>query len=171
MMALQGYIDDFAVFGADFPTPDGTAIRDYIHVADLAQAHVLALKRMLDGAKGGAAFNLGAGRGYSVSEVLAMIGEVSGREMAAPKGARRPGDPASLVADARLARRELGFDPSHSDLRTIVETAWRWHLAAHPRRNAAAVADHRETMQDSERSPLRGHAAERIVDEHFKRIP
>jgi UDP-glucose-4-epimerase GalE len=136
MMALQGYIDDFQVFGADFPTPDGTAIRDYIHVVDLAEAHVLALKRMMGGARGGAAFNLGTGRGYSVNEVLATVAQVTGRDMASPRGSRRPGDPASLVADATLARRELGFAPTHSDLRTIVETAWRWHLAAHPRRNA-----------------------------------
>lgn len=138
MMALQGYIDDFQVFGSDFPTPDGTAIRDYIHVADLADAHVAALRRMEAGAKGAAIFNLGVGHGYSVSEVLSMIAEVSGREMAAPTGGRREGDPAALIADASLARREIGFDPVRSDLRTIVSTAWNWHQKTHPRRNDPA---------------------------------
>ncbi len=136
MMALQGYVDDFQVFGSDFPTPDGTAIRDYIHVTDLATAHVQALHRLLDGARGGSTFNLGVGQGYSVGEVLRMIADVSGRTIEAPRGGRRAGDPAQLVADASLARSALGFAPSHSDLRTIVSTAWNWHVRTHPRRNA-----------------------------------
>ena len=139
IMALQGHVDDFRVFGADFPTPDGTAIRDYIHVVDLAEAHVLALRRLLEGVRGGSVFNLGIGRGYSVREVLAMIAEVSGRPLEAPRGERRPGDPAELVADASLAARELGFAPSHSDLRNIVVTAWNWHRQAHPRRDDSSA--------------------------------
>lgn len=135
MMALQGYIDDFQVFGSDFPTPDGTAIRDYIHVCDLADAHVLALKRLLDGGSGGS-FNLGTGQGYSVGEVLAEVARETGRPMDTPKGARRPGDPIQLVADASSARETLGFDPTRSELKTIVETAWAWHQRAHPLRNA-----------------------------------
>jgi len=135
MMALQGYIADFQVFGSDFPTPDGTAIRDYIHVSDLAEAHVLALKRLLDGGAGGV-FNLGTGQGYSVGEVLRSVEQVTGREMATPKGARRDGDPVQLVADAGRARAELGFAPSRSSLESIVSTAWRWHQSAHPLRNA-----------------------------------
>jgi len=131
MMALQGHIDNFQVFGNDFPTPDGTAIRDYIHVADLAQAHVLAVKRMINGQPGGT-FNLGGGQGYSVGEVLRAIRTVSGRALSSPAGRRRPGDPARLVADASLARDVLGFQPASSDLHTIVDTAWRWHLKAHP---------------------------------------
>lgn len=134
MMALRGHIDDFQVFGSDFPTPDGTAIRDYIHVSDLAAAHVQALQRMLGGAVGGARYNLGAGAGFSVREVLGMIAEVSGRDLPEVVGGRRPGDPARLVSDAALARREIGFQPRLSDLRTIVETAWRWHETAHPDR-------------------------------------
>lgn len=134
MMALQGYINDFAVFGSDFPTPDGTAIRDYIHVADLAQAHVLALSHLIKGGDNGT-FNLGVGQGYSVAEVLSKIVEVSNRELPAPRGERRAGDPAALVADAALARKVLGFDPVNSDLDTIVRTAWNWHLKTHPIRN------------------------------------
>ena len=138
MMAIQGYVHDFQVFGSDFPTPDGTAIRDYIHVSDLADAHVLALRRLLEGGSGGT-YNLGVGAGYSVGEVLRVISEVTGVDLPAPRGDRRPGDPAELVSDASHARRELGFDPVNSDLRTIIETAWRWHLHAHPRRNAATT--------------------------------
>ncbi|WP_082525947.1 UDP-glucose 4-epimerase GalE [Brevundimonas sp. Root1279] len=133
MMAIQGHIDDFQVFGEDFDTPDGTAIRDYIHVADLARAHVQALERLLGGAPGPQAFNLGTGEGYSVREVLQAISEVSGHSLPAPAGARRPGDPARLVADPRSAREVLGFTPELSDLRSIVSSAWNWHRHAHPR--------------------------------------
>ena len=137
MMSLQGYIDDFQVFGSDFPTPDGTAIRDYIHVSDLAEAHVLAVRRLLDGASGGA-FNLGTGHGYSVGEVLAEIERVTGRTLGTPTGARRAGDPVRLVAGVDRARTELGFEAGQSSLESIVRTAWRWHQGAHPLRNAPA---------------------------------
>lgn len=135
MMALQGYIHDFEVFGSDFPTADGTAIRDYIHVCDLADAHVLALRHLLAGGHGGA-FNLGISKGYSVAEVLAEIARTTGRDMEAPKGPRRPGDPVQLIADASHAREALGFAPELSSLETIVRTAWSWHQSAHPLRNA-----------------------------------
>lgn len=134
MMALQGHIEDFAVFGSDFPTPDGTAIRDYIHVADLADAHVLALERLLAGDAGGV-FNLGTGHGYSVTAVLDAIARETGDVLPGVAGPRREGDPAELVADPERARRELSFAPIRSDLRTIVRTAWAWHRAAHPKRN------------------------------------
>jgi UDP-glucose-4-epimerase GalE len=134
MMAMQGHIDDFAVFGADYPTPDGTAIRDYIHVLDLADAHVAALRLLLDGGAGGV-FNLGTGRGYSVREVLGAVEREAGRRLPEIAGTRRPGDPAVLVADAALARDALGFRAKRSGLDTIVRTAWRWHLRAHPLRN------------------------------------
>ena len=119
-MALLGHIRDFQVHGTDFPTRDGTAVRDYIHVSDLAEAHVLALRYLLAGRKGDT-FNLGVGKGYSVKEVLAAISGVSGRALNPVTGARRQGDPAELVADAKLARDALGFTPKFSDLRTIVE--------------------------------------------------
>ena len=133
MMAIQGHIDDFEVFGSDFETPDGTAIRDYIHVSDLAQAHVVAVRRLLDGGSNGV-YNLGAGRGWSVAEVLAAISRRTGQTLAPPRGARRQGDPATLVADTREASAHLGFNPKFSDLPTIIDSAWNWHLKAHPAR-------------------------------------
>ncbi|EZP55176.1 UDP-glucose 4-epimerase GalE [Sphingomonas sp. RIT328] len=132
MLHLLGRLPDFAVFGSDFPTPDGTAIRDYIHVADLAAAHLLALRRLLDGGEAAArVFNLGSGNGHSVAAVLAEIAAVSGRPLAAPRGGRRPGDPPQLVADVALARDALGFTARHSALRDIIASAWRWHAQTH----------------------------------------
>jgi UDP-glucose 4-epimerase len=136
MMALQGYINDFAVFGTDFDTPDGTAARDYVHVSDLADAHVTALGQLLSGSPGGV-FNLGTGRGYSVKEILHAIEIVAGQRLPPATGPRRSGDPAVLIADPTRARQVLGFDPFRSDLATIVRTAWAWHRRAHPRRNAS----------------------------------
>jgi UDP-arabinose 4-epimerase len=138
MMALQGYIDDFAVFGTDFDTPDGTAIRDYVHVADLADAHVTALEQLLGGSVGGV-FNLGTGRGYSVKEVLQAIEHEAGESLPGVTGPRRVGDPAILIADPTRARRDLGFNPVRSDLDIIVRTAWAWHRRTHPRRNAVEI--------------------------------
>lgn len=131
MLALQGHISDFIIHGDDFPTHDGTAVRDYIHVRDLADAHVLALRALSKGTSG--VFNLGIGQGYSVHEILSVIADVSGRAINFPRiGGRRPGDPAALIADASLAREQLGFAPRYSDLRTIVQSAWRWHSFVHP---------------------------------------
>ncbi len=131
MMALQGHVRDFAVFGDDYDTPDGTAIRDYIHVTDLAAAHVAALKLLLEGHTGGA-FNLGTGSGFSVREILAAIEAETGREVPHVIKPRRPGDPTYLVADPSAARTVLSFVPRHSDLATIIRTAWAWHQKAHP---------------------------------------
>jgi UDP-glucose 4-epimerase len=133
MMTIQGHLSDFAVFGNDYPTPDGTAIRDYIHVADLADAHVAALRRLQLGKPYGT-YNLGTGRGFSVKQVLEAIAAETGEILMTPTGMRREGDPAELVADASLGRRELGWAPQRSDLETIVRTAWAWHRCAHPRR-------------------------------------
>lgn len=134
MMALQGYIDDFQVYGADFDTLDGTAVRDYVHVADLADAHCAALDLLLRGGST-STFNLGTGVGTSVKQVLDAVQAVTGRTLPAISGQRQPGDPAELVADAALARRVLGFAPRRSGLQNIIETAWAWHTKAHPRRN------------------------------------
>src|SRR4051794_22472324 len=131
MMALQGHVSDFAVFGDDYDTPDGTAVRDYIHVTDLATAHVLALKLLLQG-HGGGVCNLGTGKGLSVREILAAIATETGREVPHVIKPRRPGDPAYLVADPAAARATLSFRPAHSDLATIIRTAWAWHKKAHP---------------------------------------
>ena len=132
LMAVQGRVDDFAIYGDDYETPDGTAIRDYIHVADLAHAHLLALKSLLSGGKGGC-FNLGTGRGYSVREVLQQISSETRKNVPFVVKARRPGDPPVLVADPARAKAVLGFQPRHSDLSTIVGSAWNWHQATGPR--------------------------------------
>ena len=131
MMALQGHVPDFAVFGDDYDTPDGTAIRDYIHVTDLAAAHVAALELLLQGHRGGA-FNLGTGTGFSVREILSAIAAETGREVPHVIKPRRPGDPTYLVADPAAARETLKFRAAHSDLATIIRTAWAWHQTAHP---------------------------------------
>jgi UDP-glucose 4-epimerase len=131
MMALQGHIADFAVFGGDYDTPDGTAIRDYIHVTDLAAAHVEALKLLMQGHCGGA-FNLGTGAGFSVRQILAAIAAETGREVPHVVKPRRPGDPTYLVADPTAAREVLKFHTRNSDLATIIRTAWAWHQTAHP---------------------------------------
>lgn len=132
LMSLQGYIPDFQVYGTTFPTPDGTAIRDYIHVSDLADAHVAALKKLMASGTLGA-LNLGTGRGYSVKEILAEITKLTGLTVPLVAGDPRPGDPPMLVADPKAAREQLGIAPSCSDLATIIESAWRWHQKAHPR--------------------------------------
>ncbi|HZU07856.1 MAG TPA: UDP-glucose 4-epimerase GalE [Chloroflexota bacterium] len=118
------------VYGTDYPTPDGTCLRDYVHVLDLAAAHLLALER-LDRPGLCLAYNLGAGRGYSVQEVIATCRRVTGRPIPTVAAPRRPGDPPALYADNTRARRELGWTPAYSELETIVATAWAWHRA-HP---------------------------------------
>jgi UDP-glucose-4-epimerase GalE len=117
------------VFGTDYPTPDGTCIRDYIHVDDLAAAHLLALARLRPGT--GLVYNLGTGQGYSVRDVIRTCEAVTGRTIAVQEGPRRPGDPPVLVAAAARAMRDLDWQPRFRDLRAIVETAWRWHHS-HP---------------------------------------
>lgn len=113
------------IYGSDYPTPDGTAVRDYVHVADLAVAHVLALTYLLDGGKS-AAVNLGVGRGYSVREVIAAVERVTNRRIPVHMTARREGDPPALVADATKAAGMLQWHPQYSSLESIVETAVRW---------------------------------------------
>ncbi|MCC6561300.1 MAG: UDP-glucose 4-epimerase GalE [Xanthomonadales bacterium] len=115
-----------AIFGDDYDTPDGTGVRDYIHVSDLAHAHLLALDAMQSAAPGLRAYNLGNGLGYSVREVIAAAERLSGRAVPCTVGPRRAGDPAMLVADASKIRNELGWVPRHPDLETIVASTWRW---------------------------------------------
>lgn len=122
---------ELQVMGTDYPTPDGTAVRDYIHVTDLADAHVRALRHLeAEGASG--ALNLGTGRGHSVREVIAMVERVSARRVNARNSPRRPGDPPALVAAPGRASKVLGWEPRWSDLATIVQTAYRWHSARVP---------------------------------------
>jgi UDP-glucose-4-epimerase GalE len=123
--AAQGG-DGLTVFGDDYDTPDGTCIRDYIHVTDLAAAHVLALGR-LEAGGASTAYNLGNGEGQSVRQVIDAVARVTGRPVPHAIGPRRPGDPARLVASSAAARNELGWKPAYFALETIVETAWRWH--------------------------------------------
>jgi UDP-glucose-4-epimerase GalE len=132
MMAIQNHVDDFAIFGTDYPTADGTAIRDYVHVCDLADAHVASLELVMQGASG--SFNIGTGQGYSVKKILDAIQLETGITLDVRRSARRSGDPAVLIADPSLAKKELGFSPRCSDLSTIVKTAWNWHQRAHPKR-------------------------------------
>ncbi len=123
--AAAGLRPPLQLFGTDYPTPDGTCIRDYVHVSDLASAHVLAVEGLLQGAKGGA-YNLGTGVGRSNREVLEGVARAIGRPVPHHPTDRRPGDPPELVADARRFRADYGWDPRHSDLDTIVRTAWSW---------------------------------------------
>jgi UDP-glucose-4-epimerase GalE len=139
MMALQGHVGDFAVFGDDYDTPDGTAIRDYIHVTDLAAAHVLALKLLMQGHSGGP-FNLGTGKGLSVREILTAIAAEAGHPVPHVVKPRRSGGPTYLVADPTAARETLKFRPTHSDLATIIRTAWAWHKKAHPLKSDKPVS-------------------------------
>lgn len=114
------------IFGTDYPTEDGTCVRDYVHVSDLCQAHMLALTALQD--KGGSnVFNIGNSVGYSVRQVIDIAARVAGKKIEIEECARRPGDPAVLIADSSKIRKALGWVPRFEDLSTIIETAWRWH--------------------------------------------
>ena len=125
-----GRRDHITVFGDDYPTPDGTCLRDYIHVVDLADAHVLALEYLR---KGGASdiFNLGNGQGFSVKEMIAAAEKATGRSIKVEIGARRAGDPAQLIASSEKARTVLGWKPQFTDVEQVIGTAWKWH-ESHP---------------------------------------
>lgn len=131
IQAALGQRPEVGVFGTDYDTPDGTCIRDYIHVQDLADAHLLALDHLMAG-KGSAAFNLGNGRGFSVHEVIQTVEQVTGLQVPVNHLARRPGDPAVLVADSTLARQTLGWTPQYGDLQDIIRHAWQWHRKTAP---------------------------------------
>lgn len=123
-----GQHDAISLFGTDYPTPDGTCVRDYVHVLDLADAHLLALAMT---EKESAAFNLGSGRGFSNRQVIEAARHVTGEPIAVREEPRRPGDPAELVASLERARSQLGWQPQHADLEEIIGSAWQWHRA-HP---------------------------------------
>ena len=125
LQAASGRRSHVSVFGRDYDTPDGTCIRDYIHVSDLCEAHWLALQSLLQGAPS-QAYNLGNGQGFSVQQVIDAAEGITGMPVAVVDGPRRAGDPARLVADARLARQHLGWQPRHAELSTIVRHAWQW---------------------------------------------
>jgi UDP-glucose-4-epimerase GalE len=142
------------VYGTDYPTPDGSCIRDYIHVADLARAHVLALERLLAG-DGSGAFNLGQGRGYSVMEVIRHAAQITGRQLPIQTAPRRGGDPPVLIASNRKAQDILSWAPEQSSLENIIASAWKWHC-----RMKEAAQGARRTAQGQAQNPT--HSVHRV---------
>lgn len=137
LRAADGELDHFDVYGTDYDTPDGTCIRDFIHVTDLAAAHVAALRHLENGGASGA-FNLGSGCGYSIREVIRIAEEITGLAVNAVDKPRRPGDPSKLVANADKAKAVLGADLAFGDITAIIESAWKWRCQ---RQKEAAVRD------------------------------
>ncbi|OPG14924.1 UDP-glucose 4-epimerase GalE [Ferroacidibacillus organovorans] len=131
LQVALGQREAVSVFGDDYPTPDGTCIRDYVHVSDLASAHRLAVLRLRSREGGAESFNLGNAQGFSVNEVIEVARKVTGHPIPAVKVARRAGDPAALVASSQQAREMLGWQPKYTDLSSMVASAWTWHQA-HP---------------------------------------
>jgi UDP-glucose 4-epimerase len=119
-----GQREHIEIYGTDYPTPDGTCVRDYIHVIDLAQAHILALQALEESSR---VYNLGNGRGFSVREVIETARQVTGHPIPAIEGPRRPGDPAVLIASSAKISRQLGWQPRYPDLQAILSSAWDWH--------------------------------------------
>ncbi len=135
LSVAMGKREKVVIFGDDYPTRDGTCVRDYIHILDLAQAHILALQALDRGSR---TYNLGNGQGFSIQEVLEVARSVTGHPIPAEVGPRRPGDPAELIASSETIRKELGWNPQYPHLRQIIETAWAWHQS-HPN----GYGDHR----------------------------
>lgn len=127
LQVASGRRDVITVYGRDYPTPDGTCIRDYIHVDDLCMAHWLALQRLMDAGES-CAYNLGNGDGYSVQQVIDSARRITGQTISVEEGPRREGDPARLVADSNLARQQLGWVPQHPDLDQIIDHAWKFEM-------------------------------------------
>ena len=130
LQTANGTRDHISIFGTDYDTPDGTCIRDYIHVTDLAQAHILAVEYLINGGESDI-FNLGNGVGFSVKEVIETAKKVTGKEIKVVEENRRAGDPAVLIASSEKAKKVLGWNPQYNELSTIIETAWKWH-STHP---------------------------------------
>jgi UDP-glucose 4-epimerase len=127
LQAASGRRPHISVFGRDYDTPDGTCIRDYVHIADLCEAHWLALQSLMNGVDS-QAYNLGNGNGFSVQEVIDTAERVTGRKIPVVDAPRRDGDPARLVADSTLARKQLGWQPQYADLAKIIGHAWKWEM-------------------------------------------
>lgn len=130
LQTALGQRQSISIFGTDYPTPDGTCIRDYIHVSDLADAHILGLEYLLKGGESNV-FNLGNGNGFSVREVIAAAQEVTGRNISVQECDHRPGDPPSLIGSSEKARKILGWQPIYPDIKDIVTHAWNWHQKRH----------------------------------------
>ncbi len=130
LQVALGKREKIMMFGDDYDTPDGTCIRDYIHVTDLANAHILALDRLMDGGDS-ATFNLGNGQGFSVKEIVEMTREVTEHPIPAEVAPRRAGDPARLIASSAKAQEVLGWEPQFGDVKSVIASAWKWHQG-HP---------------------------------------
>ena len=126
LKVATGELENIKIFGTNYPTPDGTCIRDYIHVSDLTQAHLLALKALMAGGES-AVYNLGNSRGHSVKEVVELARKLTGRPIPALEADKRPGDPATLIASSDKIKKELDWKPKYEELETIIKTAWVWH--------------------------------------------
>ncbi|HZZ26631.1 MAG TPA: UDP-glucose 4-epimerase GalE [Pirellulales bacterium] len=124
LQVALGQRESVTIFGSDYPTPDGTCVRDYIHVADLAQAHILAMKAIDQKSR---VYNLGNGQGFSVKQVIETARKITGHAIPVQNGARRPGDPAVLIASSEKIRKELNWQPKYPELHSIIESAWNWH--------------------------------------------
>jgi UDP-glucose 4-epimerase len=132
-----GQSERVSIFGTDYPTPDGTCVRDYVHILDLASAHLAALNALAS--RDRLVYNLGNGQGFSIREVIEVARRVTGHPIPAVETARRPGDPASLVASSARIRRELGWRPKYAGIETIIASAWEWHQR-HPHGYSAVPA-------------------------------
>jgi UDP-glucose 4-epimerase len=130
LFTLLGKSKELEIYGTDYDTPDGTCIRDYIHILDLAEAHILALERLDKGGKS-AIYNLGNQRGFSVKEIISVVEEITGKKVPVKEGKRRPGDPPVLIASSEKIKEELGWKPKYPDIHSIISSAWRWH-SSHP---------------------------------------
>lgn len=130
LQTALGHRESISIFGTDYDTPDGSCVRDYIHVDDLAQAHILALKYLLNGGVSDV-FNLGNGNGFSVKEVIETARQVTGKTIKAVECDRRPGDPPALVGSGKKARQTLGWNPQYANLESIISHAWQWHQKRH----------------------------------------
>lgn len=126
LKVATGENENVKIFGTTYPTPDGTCVRDYIHVSDLTQAHLLALEYLLSGNES-AVYNLGNSKGYSVREVIGLVKQVTGKPIPTIEADKRPGDPATLIASSEKIKKDLGWQPRYEDLETIIRTAWVWH--------------------------------------------
>ncbi|MHC4479871.1 MAG: UDP-glucose 4-epimerase GalE, partial [Planctomycetota bacterium] len=129
IFAALGKREGISIFGTDYPTPDGTCVRDYVHVLDLAQAHVMAMEALDE--RGVMIYNLSTGRGHSVREVIEVVRQVSGRDFPVKEAPRRPGDPPALVGSPEKSKHELAWEPRHPQIEQIVGSAWQWH-STHP---------------------------------------
>ena len=136
LLTALGHFDQVAIYGTDYPTPDGSCVRDYIHVVDLAQAHIQGLDYLLAG-EPSTVFNLGNGQGFSVIQIIEAARQITGRDFSVIVGERRPGDPACLIGGSERAQQVLGWKTIYPDLDSIIGHAWAWHQVRHRVLNAA----------------------------------